>query len=313
MAVLSSAQLGWLPDAELRHQLIKYSLAPALQVDNAIHASHRSVRRDEGIEFSRFRPFQPGDDLRRVDWRVFGRTDRLLVRESESEGRLTVVLVVDLSASMGMADSRDVTRYDYVARLVGALAWLAAEHHHDVMLIGLQTPTPIVLPTGAGRAQLERVIRRLDEWRPSGGGVRIEAISEALSHAPARSAVFAFSDYLGDDCGLQVAVARTAARGMSLTSTQVLLPQELSPPPRGQFRVVDCESGSTRWFDAGLEGREYRKRLNRLLREIREDQVRSGARFVSIATDIGLAESCHAMLAQSITGRQRVLATCELS
>ncbi|MEL7310078.1 MAG: DUF58 domain-containing protein [Pseudomonadota bacterium] len=310
MAALSDAQLKCLPKADLRHRLMSYALTPGLQVDNAIHATHRSVKRDSGVEFSQYRAFQPGDDLRRVDWRVYGRSDRLLVRESQSEGRLTVALVVDLSGSMGMRDDQGVSRWVFATRMLGALAWLAVEQHHDLVLVGLNV-SPSVLPAAGGRAQLERFVRTLDAIEPGGEWPAGPAASEAMSFVPNRSAVFSFSDHLSADDGMESVLTQLSARGCAVTSTQILLPQEVDPPTRGQYRVLDCESGASRWFDASSEARDYQRRFRQLLKACRHRRVQTGARFVRTGTDQALDETLHAILSDSLSGRKRLLVATE--
>ncbi|MEL6366737.1 MAG: DUF58 domain-containing protein [Pseudomonadota bacterium] len=260
-----------------------------------------------GTEFQQYRSFQPGDDLRRVDWRAFGRSDRLLVREAEREGRLTIVFVLDLSGSMAMEDSNGQSRYEYACKLIGALAWLANEQRHDLMLLGLGGGRPLVVPSGFGQTQLERTLRVLSQATPEGPSPISVEVHNALEQIPARSALIVLSDFLSTDEQTTDSLAKLASRSFSMTSVQILLNPELSLPRVGQVRLVERERGGTQLFDVRAFRADYEKRLDKMLREMRRMHVGMGARFVRTSTDTQLSATLRAVLHPELPGSMRLL------
>lgn len=299
----------WLPDGPTRQQLTRYSIAELLRVDSLVRAHNRSTQRDAGPEFERYRSYQPGDDLRRVDWRAYGRTDRLLIREAEREGRLTLAFVIDLSASMGMTDAVDMSRFDYAARLVAALGWLAVEQRHDVTLIGLSQEGPVVVSPAQGRAQLERVLRALAQSRPGGAWPETHNVHQSLQALPPRSAVVFIGDLLAQDDEMEAGLAQLVSGQHALHAVQVLLPQEVDLPSSGQVRVRDIERGGTRLFDTRAFRKTYQSRMSDVLDRTRRQQARRGARFVRTATDVPLQQTLRALLNPTLRGRDRLLAS----
>ncbi|MEL6214553.1 MAG: DUF58 domain-containing protein [Pseudomonadota bacterium] len=297
----------WLPGADLRQLISRFVIAPQHRVESPVRAANPSAHRDVGTEFQQYRSFQPGDDLRRVDWRAFGRSDRLLVREAEREGRLTIVFVLDLSGSMSMEDANGQSRYEYACKLIGALAWLANEQRHDLMLLGLGGGRPLVVPSGFGQTQLERMLRILSQVTPEGPSPTSVEVHNALEQIPARSALLVLSDFLSADEQTTDSLAKLASRSFSMTSVQILLNQELSLPRVGQVKLVERERGSTQLFDVRAFRADYEKRLEQMLREMRRMHVGMGARFVRASTDTQLSSTLRAVLHPELPGSKRLL------
>ncbi|RZK52806.1 MAG: DUF58 domain-containing protein, partial [Hymenobacter sp.] len=110
---------------ELLFALRNLPLAARQAAEGFLAGAHASRRHGAGMEFSQYRPYQPGDDLRRLDWRLAARSDRYYLRESEVDTSLVVHLVLDASASMNHRDDNGLTKLDYARLLLAALAYLA--------------------------------------------------------------------------------------------------------------------------------------------------------------------------------------------
>ena len=302
---------GWLPDAELRRRLARHSLAPHHQVESLQRAAHLSRQHDAGVEFEQYRAYQPGDDLRRVDWRAYGRSDRLLVRDAQRDGQLTVAVLLDLSGSMAMSDSTGTTRLNLACRIAGALSWLAARERHALVLAGLGESQPVFLPPASGRAQLERACRVLDALQAVGHWPAASSVHQVLQRLPARSYIVTLSDCFEQTDEIQASLRHLAAGAHDLTMVQILLEQELALPGRGQLRVRDAETGDTRRVDAVRYRAEYQTRMGALLADIRRRNIARGARFVRTATHLPLWQTLDAMLNPALRGRDRLLVGVE--
>ena len=119
---------------ETLHALRNLPLAAKQAAEGFLAGHHRSRRRGVGMEFSQYRPYQPGDDLRRLDWRLAARSDRYYIRESEVETSLMVHLLLDASASMNHRDDNGLTKLDYARLVLASMAYLASNQGDAVAL-----------------------------------------------------------------------------------------------------------------------------------------------------------------------------------
>ena len=153
---------------QLLHGLRNLSLAARQAAEGFLNGAHASRRHGAGMEFSQYRPYQPGDDLRRLDWRLAARSDRYYLRESEIDTSLTVHLLLDASASMNHRDDNGLTKLDYARLLLAALAYLATQQGDAV---GLTILSPAGLQHLAPRAdarQLPRLYHALEKTKAAG-------------------------------------------------------------------------------------------------------------------------------------------------
>ena len=162
------------------------SLLARTVVDGFLHGLHRSVRTGTSLDFAEHRPYQPGDDLRRIDWRVYGRTDRFYLKTYEADTNADVMLVLDSSGSMDFASGR-LTKFDYARYLTASLAWLAQRQGDRVGLVTVRDEMVDVVPpstrhlnlllhtvaasTAAGEGHLPRVLEKVAQMRGRSGMV----------------------------------------------------------------------------------------------------------------------------------------------
>ncbi|MDX2192801.1 MAG: DUF58 domain-containing protein [Gemmatimonadales bacterium] len=142
-------------------------LAARVAVDGVLDGLHRSRLPGAGMEFAQYRSYQPGDDLRRVDWRMYARSDRLHVREAETERSFTVRLLLDASASMAHQED-GLSKFDYARFLVASLALLARRQGDAVALVVVAGGGVSRLPARHGDQQLSRVLHTLEGLEPRG-------------------------------------------------------------------------------------------------------------------------------------------------
>lgn len=287
----------WLPDASTRTFLSQYELAPRQIVDAGLRGQHQSFQRGDGMEFSQYRAYLPGDDLRRVDWRVFGRSDRLFVREADQESRLSVWLLVDSTGSMAEAGADGTTRLDYARRLAGAFAWLAAGQNDDVALLGLRRSNLFFLPPRRVRRPLERLLLGLDALEPEGAWPERRQIDPLLDRIPHRALLILIGDLFESDDEITRSLRHLVAAGRQLISVQLLTRAELEFPYRGRIEVVDRESGERRRVDATRYRQTYLGNLAAELARVEAEQRDIGARFVRASIDRPLTDTLHACLA----------------
>ena len=139
-------------DAEALGRLKNLSLAARLVVEGSFSGMHKSPHRGFSVEFAEHREYTPGVDPRHIDWRVFGRSDKLYIKQYEEETSLSCYLLLDTSASMGYKSGAALTKLEYGCYLAASLAYLMAFQHDAVGLMTYDTgrPRPRPRPAGAG-------------------------------------------------------------------------------------------------------------------------------------------------------------------
>ena len=142
---MTSAAPATFLDPALLAQIGDLSLLARTVVEGFMHGMHRSPRKGFSIDFAQHRMYQPGDDLRRIDWKAFARTDRFYIKEYEADTNAGVVFALDASGSMGFG-SGAVTKFDYARFLIASLAWLSQRQGDRVGLITFTDGLAEVVP-----------------------------------------------------------------------------------------------------------------------------------------------------------------------
>ncbi len=262
-----------------RRALDRYALA-AREMSAA--SGDRSARETgSSVEFQDFRSYQPGDELRAVDWRVYARSRRLVTRLYRAERTIDVHVVLDVSPSMGLAGKLDYARL--VAELVSYVGQRDA-------ITRVHTTAGAASPVAQGRVGLARAWGLLEEAAPVPGGPGpVEGVrSFALALPKVRGAALAvvISD-LFDPQPWRPALVALRARGLDAAFLQVVSDDDLHPP-EGRFEVVDVESDERRTVGPE-EVRAYRAAVQAFLRRTRSALAQAGFGHVLLRVPAGVA------------------------
>ena len=208
----------------------------------ATRGERRSRRLGAGLEFADHRRYSPGDDFRHIDWNVYARLGKLLLRLFEEEEDLTVYVLVDGSASMGLGDR---ARFDQARRLAGALAYVSLANLDRVSLVALSDRVQDRLLPARGKAQIFHVLRFLSALEPSGETHLSEAVQSFVHQAPRRGLAILLSDLYSQD-GVEDAVNALRYHRFEPAVIHLSDPRELDLGLRGDLQLVDCETGEHR-------------------------------------------------------------------
>ncbi|HEY0180305.1 MAG TPA: DUF58 domain-containing protein [Dokdonella sp.] len=234
---------------ELRARLRELRLAARVAGGDGV-GQHASASRGAGLEFAQYRAYEPGDEPRRIDWKLYARSDRYFVREAERDSPLTVWLVVDASASMRQADAARA-EFDKLAaaKLVAAcVVELALRQGDRFGIVALVGGTVAWTPAAAGARHRDRCLLELARLAPAGGWPDAGARDALWGRIAPRSLVVVLSDFF-DDAAIELAVRLAAAR-RDVAAVQMLGADERDFPFRGGHRFREPETGAERRVDA---------------------------------------------------------------
>lgn len=224
-------------DPSFRHSLDR--LAAAVRRLNV--ARRRPTVTGAGQSFREHRDYVPGDDTRYIDWSVFGRLGKLVLRVFETEAEPTVYVVVDRSRSMRVGEP---PRFDVARRLGVALGYVMLSLNARVGWAAAGEELTDELAPAAGCPSIIRVMDALRHWRPEAATCDWSAVVERLVHGHRRRGlVVLIGDFYDPPDPLETALARLAFAGFATLVLQLVLPEELDPPPRPAARLHDAEGG----------------------------------------------------------------------
>ena len=225
-------------------------------LDGALVGGHASALPGAGLEFSQYRSYRPGDDPRRVDWKLFSRSGRYFVREAEGERSVTVRIVVDASASMTMA-SGGVSKFDRARELAAGIAWLAHRQGDAVGVTLLSDSIREVLPPSRARQQVHRIVDLLGKAAPKGRWPDWSSIEPLFTAAGGRGIVVLISDLHDHADELRVAARKLAAFRHDLAVLQLVTPEEEHFGWQGAVAFEEIETGRVVELDADRAREAY--------------------------------------------------------
>ena len=253
-------------------------------VNDLFGGEYHSIFKGRGMTFSEVREYNPGDDIRLIDWNVTARTGSPFVKVFEEERELTVFLVVDISAS-GEFGSGSQLKRDYGAEVASVLGFSAIKNNDKVGLILFSDKVEKYILPKKGKSHVLRVIRELLYTVPKGSKTSIKvALDYLLKVAKRKCVVFLISDFLDDSYLRSLKIAN---KKHDLITIQLLDPVELELPDMGLLKVEDPETGETFWIDTSSQKsmKQLRKEIGIKQSNFRKEIKKSGIDLISISTD----------------------------
>ncbi|MBP83539.1 MAG: DUF58 domain-containing protein [Verrucomicrobiales bacterium] len=262
-------------------------------VEHLLAGEFHSVFRGQGIEFEDVRPYQPGDDVRSMDWRVTARTGEPHIKRYIEEREQFLYLLVDVSASV--LDSSGRHKRDTITQIASLLTMAAAKNQDRVSLILFTNEVELVIPPGKGRTHTLRIMDALLNFKPKGRETQFESVLRRFGHiAQKHSIVFIISDFLAKDYLEELCAL---AGRHDVNAVNVLESQTVRSPGAELVRIHDAENNESRIVDlkkVADDGSAYHESL-------REEMLESGISLMEIAE----GEDCVEALSGFFHLRQR--------
>lgn len=212
-------------------------------VEGFLTGVHRSPYKGFSVEFAEHRQYTPGDEIRHIDWRAVGKTDRYYVKEYEEETNLKAYLVVDASGSMGFRGTKkSLSKFEYAQHVAASLAYLMLHQMDGVGLITLDTKIRSLIPPKASPKHLLQVLTTLEKTEPGGETAMSPLLHElAGHHMKRRGMVLILSDFFDQIDSLVKALQHLRHRNHEVVLLHVLAPEEMDFPYKRltQFRNLE--------------------------------------------------------------------------
>jgi uncharacterized protein (DUF58 family) len=279
-------------DPGLVERLNQLQLSARSVVEGRTIGLHRSPVKGASIEFRQHRFYVPGDEPRRLDWRVLGRTDRTYVREFDEESNLRCVLMLDTSGSMAYGKrSPGGTKFDYAARIAASLAYLMLAQTESV---GLATFGPRLsqwLAPRGGTAQLARLIEVLERVSPHAASDAAVAMHETAERLNRRSLVILLSDLLLPPDRLREGLAHLRHDRHEVIVLRVLDPDEQEFPFQRWVRFKGLEGEPSQLCEPVLVRRRYLERFKAHAASVDRTCAALGVELHTLSTKRPLADA----------------------
>ncbi len=237
-------------DRELIKKLRRIEIVTGRRVNSTFAGEYQSAFKGKGIEFEEVRLYQPGDDIRDIDWNVTARSGEPHIKRFREERELTVYLLVDFSES-GLFGSADKDKRDTAAELAAVIAFSAIRNNDRVGLIGYTDRVELFVPAAKGTRHALRIIRDVLSHRPVGKGTALKCALEYLGRVqPKRAVVFMISDFYDD--GYEKRLSPLALKH-DMTALLLTDKRERELPAAGLITLLERETGRMRIVDSRSE------------------------------------------------------------
>ena len=246
---------------------------------------HHSRSRGAGLEFAQYRAYEPGDELRQIDWKLYARSDRFFVREAERESPLAVWILIDASASMAQEDTvrPGWSRLDAAKVLAACLGELAMRQGDRFGLVVLRDDGLRLVAPDTGTRQRDRLLLELHGLSARGGFPAVEQLTPLWDRVGAHDLVVMLSDCFDEAC-LEL-IQRLSAARREVLAIQLLAVEERDFTFRGGYRFRDPETGEELLGDGAVLRNEYLRRFGEARDALHAQLDSSGIRHATYVLD----------------------------
>ncbi len=277
---------------DLLRRLEQFQLLAARRAKSSAKGERRSKARGQSVEFADYRNYVAGDDLRYLDWNLFGRLDRLFLKLYEEERELPVRIFLDASESMTFGEPR---KFDFARQVAAAIGYVA--------LCGFDRVTIVPFPEKAADSTARGALRQVRGRKSSltyfqnlsaltaGGTANLnEALRRGALEARQAGVAMVLSDFL-DPAGYEAGLTALVGRGFQVNAVQILAPEELSPATFGDLRLIDAETGAMQEVTFGkFRLHAYQQTVQNFCQRLKEFCSSRGVNFFTVSSATSLEE-----------------------
>lgn len=269
-------------------------LIARIVVEGFMSGSNRSQAVGAGQEFSQYRGYEPGDDLRQLDWKMYARSERYYIKEADIETNITVKFILDASNSMGYAEG-GITKLQYAKIVAAALAYLARKQSDAFGLYTISESKVVAVQPRFEHAQFMRFLNELIKVKPNGLWNRSSEV-EHLHGNPGKDLIIFLTD-LYDEAGdlFEFVSALKTARNEVIV-IHLMGKHEVEFDFDGSFTFEDLESGERIKIDSRLQQKEYASRVGDWIKDSRDRLLEKQIDYLQIRMDEGVEKTLRTFL-----------------
>ena len=287
---------------EILEKILRIDITTNRLVTDVFAGAYHSVFKGRGMEFDEVREYQPGDDIRSIDWNVTARTGFPHIKKYVEERELTVMILVDTSASVHFASTGQM-KNKLAAEIAAVLAFAAIRNSDKVGLLMFTDEPELYIPPKKGKSHVLRVIREILFFKPKAKATNLPKVLEFLTKVlRRRSTVFVISDFLdsnADYAPIRKSI-RIANQHHDLIAITLTDPREIDLPDCGLVELMDAESGNKMIVDTSNERvrRQYHTKAINLVKDRSRLFDNIGIDHIDISTDVPYTKALVSFFAQ---------------
>jgi uncharacterized protein (DUF58 family) len=271
---------------ELLRRLEQFQLLAARRAKSSARGERRSKARGQSVEFADYRNYVAGDDLRYLDWNLYGRLERLFLKLYEEERELPVRIFLDASESMNFGDP---PKFDFARQVAAAIGYVALCGFDRVTVVPFGDNSENNLYAGAlravrGRKSSLQFFNNLARLSAKGGATLNDALRRGAIEARHAGVAIVLTDFL-DPAGYEKGLMALVGRGFHVNAVQILSPEEIAPTTFGDLRLVDAETGTMQEVTFGkFRLNAYQQTVQNFIQRLREFCASRGINFFSVSS-----------------------------
>ena len=288
-------------DPQVLSRLSAVPLMSRHAMQGNISGRHSSPHRGSSVEFAEYRKYVPGDDLRRLDWRAFGRTDRYYVKEFEADTNLRCCVVVDTSGSMAYASKGQTTKIEYARQIAASMAYLAAQQGDAVGLTCVAEKIVQNIPPRRSAAHLKVILDTLENAKPTGDTQLPAILNELAETVRQRALVIIISDFFVDPAILKGCFEHLRFRKHDVAAFHLLDPLEMEFAFTRPVRFTDMEGGPPLFVEPTEIVDRYHRALKTYLTDLQRIVLETAVDYHRVIT----SEAYEHPMMRFLVGRTR--------
>ncbi|MFH1368795.1 MAG: DUF58 domain-containing protein [Elusimicrobiota bacterium] len=275
------------------NKLSKLRLNVRHVVEGLLSGLHSSPYKGQSLEFAQHREYSPGDEIRHVDWKVFGRSDRFFIKQYQDETNLRAYILLDSSGSMKYSSKGQPSKLNYAAHIAGAIAYLLLKQEDAVSLGAFDDSLRFYLPPNHQTSHLQEIFRKL-EGVEAGGETGIGKVLKGFGrHIRRRGLIILVSDLLAEPRKVIETLKYFRCRHHEILVIQVLDPEEVKFRFSGENTFVQLEGNAEISADSDTVRDEYRQLMKNFIDEYKHSFRRSRIEYAMATTDMPLEKTIY--------------------
>jgi len=275
-----------------------FELRAKLVVEGFITGLHRSPYHGFSVEFAEHRQYRAGDELRHIDWQVYGRTNRYYVKQFEEETNLRCTIAVDCSASMKFASKNHISKFEYACYLASSLAYLMMKQKDAVGLSLYDAEVKKYMPPLSKMSYIGEIMKTLDKAELSGSSNSAMALSELADRVKSRGLVIVISDFFDDVNDILKALKKFRHNNHEIIAFQLLDPRELDFKLGQSANFIDLETGEQMQTNPYQIERDYAAAMESFIHEFKKGCSNNKIDYHLITTEMPFDKALRDYLAK---------------